>query len=160
MIETLEGLVFPAIEWEVESVTGLTGPAKAGTFDIQATGPMTLHGVTKDLTIPVKLVIDKSGRITAESAFSISLEGWGIDRPTLLFIAIDDNIPIRVRMTFPGAGKFEFPHPRSQSNDSSPVPAVGTRDPADPGASGEPAPRGRPENLERGPDADRLGRRR
>ena len=111
MIETLEGLVFPTIDWTVESVSGLTGPVKAGTFEIQATGPMTLHGVTQQLTIPVKLVIDDAGHISAESSFSLSLEAWGIERPTLIFIPIADEVPIQVRMAFPGAGKFEFPLP-------------------------------------------------
>ena len=58
MIETLEGLVFPTIEWTVSSVKGLSGPVSAGTYEFIAVGPMTLHGVTKDLEIPVQLVID------------------------------------------------------------------------------------------------------
>ena len=111
MIETLEGLVFPTIAWTVESVTGLSGGVKAGTFDITARGPMSLHGVTQQLEIPVRLVIDDAGHISADSAFSISLEAWGIERPTLLFIPIKDIVPIQVHMAFAGAGKFEFPEP-------------------------------------------------
>ena len=111
MIETLEGLVFPTIEWTVSSVKGLSGPVSAGTYEFIAVGPMTLHGVTKDLEIPVQLVIDDAMHLTATSDFSINLEAWGIERPTLLFIPIADNVPIEVRMAFPGAGKFVFPGP-------------------------------------------------
>ncbi len=111
MIETMEAFVFPTIEWKVTEVAGLAGPITAGTFEIAASGPLTLHGVTKELKIAVELVVDDAHHITATSEFSVNLSAWGIERPTLLFIPIEDAVPIKVRMAFPGAGKFEFPAP-------------------------------------------------
>ncbi len=111
MIETMEAFVFPTIDWKVTSVAGIEGPIAAGTFEIAASGPLTLHGVTKEIKIPVTLVVDDAHHITATSEFSVSLEAYGIERPTLLFVPIEDVVPIKVRMAFPGAGRFEFPEP-------------------------------------------------
>lgn len=106
MIETMEALIFPTITWSVRGVSGAQGPVAAGTYNLQASGPLVVHGVTQTLTAPVRLEIDASGAMRATSQFSISLESFGIERPTLVFVPIEDTVPITVDIRWPAANVF------------------------------------------------------
>jgi len=107
MMEVLEGLIFPRITWTVKRIEGATGPIKPGQYKGYASGPLTIHGVTRTLDAPVVLDVTESGNVTVSSSFSISLEEYEIERPTLVFVAIEDDLPIKVSVVFPGgAGIF------------------------------------------------------
>jgi len=111
MMEVLEGLVFPNITWTVTKVDGLTGPIKVGQYKGFASGPLTVHGVRKTLDAPVTLDIAENGNVTVSSSFSISLEEYSIERPTLVFIPIKDDLPIKVSVVFPGGAGIFPPDP-------------------------------------------------
>ncbi len=105
MIEVLEGLIFPTITWRVEGLTGVTGPLKPGKYLATASGPLTVHGVSQELSIPIAMTVEPDGKIDVSADFTIELEAFGLDRPTLVFVPIENVVPIKVRAVFPaGAG--------------------------------------------------------
>jgi len=108
MMEVLEGLIYPHITWKVTKLRGVSGPVKVGTYTAYGSGPLDVHGVTKTLDAKLGIRIAKDGTITITSSFSISLEAFDIERPTLVFVPIADNVPIQVTAKFPG-GSAIFP---------------------------------------------------
>ena len=53
-------------------------------------GELTFHGEKKTMEFPVKLVFESATRVTATAAFQISLEGFRVERPSLLLVKVDD----------------------------------------------------------------------
>ncbi len=102
MIEVLEGLIFPTITWKTESLSGVSGPLKPGTYEARASGPLELHGKKLDLSIPVVMKVGEDGTVEVTSEFSVQLEEYDIERPTLVFVPIENDVPIKVRMVFAG----------------------------------------------------------
>ena len=98
MIEVLEGLVFPTIEWTVTSVVGGSGPITPGVHRLTATGPLTIHGVTRPLSVPIELTVGGKGELTIGAGFSVALEEFGIERPTMVFVPIENIVPIIVKV--------------------------------------------------------------
>ena len=100
MLEVLEAIIFPTISWAGVASGGAKGPFNVGTHEITVKGPLTVHGVTRELEIPVRLEVAASGLVTAHSKFSISIESFEIERPSLVFVKIKDELPITVKMAF------------------------------------------------------------
>lgn len=111
MIESLEALVFPTINWEVDGISGVSGPLVPGTYQARASGPLTLHGVNLDLSVPIAMTVGEDGTIVVTSEFEILLEEYGIERATLVFVPIANEIPITVRMVFPGGADVLYSEP-------------------------------------------------
>ncbi|MDO8519248.1 MAG: YceI family protein [Deltaproteobacteria bacterium] len=73
-----------------EIVFRLTG--MGGTL---ATGKFTLHGVTKEIKIPVTaLWNDKNNTLQVKSKFSILLSDYGIERPRILLLRLSDTVEV------------------------------------------------------------------
>ena len=123
MIETMEALIFPTITWKVTKLDGPTGPVAAGSYKGFASGPLTVHGVTETLEAPITMTISESGDIAVKSDFSVSLERFGIDRPTLVFVPIKDDVPIKVSVVFPGGTAIFPPAAAPEPSTEEPVPA-------------------------------------
>jgi len=121
MMEVLEGLVFPHITWKVRKLDGATGPIKPGQYKAFGSGPLTVHGVTKPLDAQVVLDIAENGNVTVTSSFSISLEEFGIERPTLVFVPIADDVPIKVSVVFPGGAGIFPPDPAPEAPAAEPA---------------------------------------
>ncbi len=105
--EALELLLFPRATWIVDGVSVAEFvPQDDGTFDGQLTvrGPLTLHGVTRSIEVPVRILYDPAsgGRrtLTAWASFELSLSDFDIRRPGLLGIRIEDSVPVSVELTF------------------------------------------------------------
>ncbi len=99
MVETMEAFVYPSIEWSVDKVTGLAGPLVPGVHSGVATGPLTVHGVTRQLQVPIELTVGGQAELTIGAQFTILLEDYGIERPTLVFVPIENELPIVVKVT-------------------------------------------------------------
>lgn len=98
MLEVLEGFVYPTINWNVTSISGAAGPWSPGVTTFTANGPLTVHGVTKDVAIPVEFTVGGQGEITFDAQFTVLLEEYGIERPTLVFVPIANELPIIVQV--------------------------------------------------------------
>jgi YceI-like domain len=91
MMETVEAEKFPGVT--VKAKMPLS--AQTGAVDGKATVAANLHGTTETVDAPLKVTFDgKTAHVTGE--FNMSIEGFGIKRPSLLFVPIDDAMKITV----------------------------------------------------------------
>jgi len=109
MLEVLEAIIFPTITWKATAIGVTATPVTAGKHEIRVKGPLTVHGQTHDLEIPVTLDIAENGLVTVDAVFSISLESFEIERPSLVFVRIADEVPIKVHMVFPAGPELLAP---------------------------------------------------
>ncbi|NOT37084.1 MAG: YceI family protein [Saprospiraceae bacterium] len=68
---------------------------KAGTHKITVAGDMSMHGVTKNITVPANLIINANGKISGEAKFKVKPEDYGIKIPSL----VKDNIAKEIEIT-------------------------------------------------------------
>lgn len=87
---------FPTVTFKSVSVAGPASIAPNQPADVSITGDFTLHGVTKRLTIPVKVTLLSDGRIHAISRFSVRLPDFGIVVPKNVFVTVDDAVAVRL----------------------------------------------------------------
>jgi polyisoprenoid-binding protein YceI len=78
------------------SVTGPAAIAPNQPAEISVTGDITIHGVTKRMTIPVRVVLIPEGRIHATSNFKIHMPDFGIDVPHTILVTVNDDVPVRL----------------------------------------------------------------
>ncbi len=64
--------------------------------EIKVTGDFTLHGMTKRMTIPVRVVLIPDGRIHATSSFTVRMPDFGISVPKSILVTVDDQVPVRL----------------------------------------------------------------
>ncbi len=69
---------------------------KAGTYDVVAKGALEIHGVSKEVEIPGKLVSDGKGGITLKANFNISCKEYGVNIPKNVVSKVSDVIKISV----------------------------------------------------------------
>lgn len=76
----LEVQKFPTITFES---TGLASAEKNGdaNADLRLAGRLTLHGVTKDITVPVAVRLEQ-GRLVADGSYAFKFEEYGVKRPS------------------------------------------------------------------------------
>jgi polyisoprenoid-binding protein YceI len=78
------------------SVTGPASIAPNQPADINVTGDLILHGVTKRMTIPVRVVLLPDGRIHATTSFKVHMPDFGISVPHNILVTVNDEVPVRL----------------------------------------------------------------
>jgi hypothetical protein len=73
---------------------------KDGVYNISSEGQITLHGVTKNFSSPVKLEV-KGKTATFNCVFKIKAEEYNIDIPGLVKPKLADETPLAASITFP-----------------------------------------------------------
>jgi len=73
--------------------------SKDGTWLVNVTGDLTIHGVTKNITTSGKITI-KDGKISATSSFKILLEDYHIKIPSIVSNKISENIEITINCNY------------------------------------------------------------
>ena len=68
----------------------------SGTGPVLPQGQVELHGVKKPYSMPVTVEAQPDGSLHVKSAFEVSLDAHGIERPSLLFVKVDDVCRIDV----------------------------------------------------------------
>jgi polyisoprenoid-binding protein YceI len=68
---TFNGDGFPAIDKDGELAAQL-----------RLLGKLTLHGVTKDIVLPLRARIDERGRFIADGTYAFRFEAYGVKRPS------------------------------------------------------------------------------
>jgi polyisoprenoid-binding protein YceI len=132
MLEVLEGLVFPTIDWSVTSVSGATGPWTPGVHRFTAKGPLTVHGVTRELSVPVEVTVGGQGELTFGSSFTILLEDYEVERPTLVFVPIENELPITVKVETRANPALLAPPPAAPADAATPDAPEGEPTPSAP----------------------------
>ncbi len=92
---------FPTAEFEIASVTPLTGDANGATHSIK--GNLTMKGVSYSVEFPTKVSMDGNGLVAETSAFTIDRTKWGITfmSPTALNLKekfLNDEIGLRIKL--------------------------------------------------------------
>ncbi len=70
-----------------------------GDYDVDVSGDLTIHGVTKTVGVKGKVSVSESKQINATSSFSIRLEDYNIKRPKSVIKNISEIIYINVDVT-------------------------------------------------------------
>ena len=100
MLEVVDAARFPFVELKAVA-HGVSVPARLpGTVATTLEAQVALHGVTRTLSIPVRLDVTAPGKVTVHASYPISLTAFGIERPSLAFIKVEDTVPISVELTF------------------------------------------------------------
>ena len=78
---------------------------KNGTYDVSATGDLTIHGVTKPRTLKGKLTVAE-GTISISSEFDVALVDHNIEVPQMVFVKIAQVIKVKCKYSMaPQAAK-------------------------------------------------------
>jgi len=93
MQEVTEAARFPHV---VLKAAGQVGVPSSLPAEVKATlsGEVTFHGVTRGVEVPVVVAFDAQGRARADGGFTVSLEAFGVERPSLLFVKVDDAVTV------------------------------------------------------------------
>jgi polyisoprenoid-binding protein YceI len=97
MRQALEASRFPHVVFK--AVTSLTVPVGHGkALDAKLRGELELHGVKRTMEIPAQVSFDREGGAVVKASFPVSLEAHGIERPSLLFVKVDDQLLVEVEL--------------------------------------------------------------
>jgi hypothetical protein len=72
---------------------------KAGVYPVTIDGKLTLHGVTKAISIPGTIEVQKA-QLLAKAKFQISIKDYNIDIPTLVIKNIAEVVDVTVELPF------------------------------------------------------------
>lgn len=76
---------------------GVVAAAQDATLEARMEGEIELHGVKKPAVVPLTIrLTPPEGTARARGSFEVSLDAFGIERPSLLFVKIDDACRIEV----------------------------------------------------------------
>jgi polyisoprenoid-binding protein YceI len=100
MKESVEAAKYPFIELKALG-EGVTPPAtfpttQKKTFKAQ----LTFHGIQQLLELPVELTWDSPTKVHASTTFAISLDGYKVERPSLMFVKVDDELKLDAKLVF------------------------------------------------------------
>jgi polyisoprenoid-binding protein YceI len=101
MRETLDASRFPYVVFK--AVTSLTVPVTYGKdLDARLEGELDFHGVKRPLSVPAKLSLTQDGTAVVKAKFPVNLEAHQIERPSLLFVKVDENVELDVQLKLKG----------------------------------------------------------
>jgi polyisoprenoid-binding protein YceI len=100
MKEAVEAARFPLVELKAV-VDGLSVPDHFPA-SVQKTShaQLTFHGITQSIDIPVTVRFDAADKVAVTASFSVSLDAYKVERPSLMFVKIDDAMKIDVQLAF------------------------------------------------------------
>ncbi len=92
-MEVIDAIDYPDVKFQSDSVSYLSDT------QMHMGGSLTFHGITRTIAMPVSIspVGDKS---VCDGDFDISLTEFKVDRPSLLFIPVDDKLHIKFHIVF------------------------------------------------------------
>jgi polyisoprenoid-binding protein YceI len=82
-----------------QPITLPSTPTDGMSADIEAVGNLTLHGVTREVTIPLQASL-RDGRINVAGSADITLADYSIDPPRTAFVNVDDAGSLELQLAF------------------------------------------------------------
>ena len=101
MLEATEAARFPAVVLKAAGALPASGPV--GRVELTLRGELTFHGVTRPIEVPVVATFASPTRATANGTVTLSLDAFGVERPALLFVKVDDAMAITAHLELEGA---------------------------------------------------------
>ena len=71
---------------------------KEGTYKVAVKGKLTIHGVTKEVSVPGKIVVDPDKKVTTNATFKVALKDYNIKNDKVQNISNDIEIRVNVEM--------------------------------------------------------------
>ena len=96
MKEVTEAARFPHVELKGLCDSCAIPATFPTTVDKTLKAELSFHGIKKELEVPVKLTYESATRIHAVAHLSLSLDAFKIERPSLLFAKVDDELKLDV----------------------------------------------------------------
>jgi polyisoprenoid-binding protein YceI len=94
MQETMEATRFPTVTFK--GVGKLAMPAAfPGAAELTLDGELELHGRKARVQVPVALELPSAGEARVKGDLHVSLDAYGIERPSLLLVPIDDDCEVQ-----------------------------------------------------------------
>jgi len=100
MKEAVEAAKYPFVELKALG-EGLTPPAtfpatQKKTFKAQ----LTFHGIQNVFDVPVDVTWESPTKVKAQATFAISLDAYKVERPSLMFVKVDDELKLDAKLAF------------------------------------------------------------
>lgn len=70
-------------------------------------GDMTIHGVTRPLTVPVRVAVDPSKRVVLEGEAQVRMSEFGVEPPTVGPITVEDQVKLWFSLRLRALGRAE-----------------------------------------------------
>jgi polyisoprenoid-binding protein YceI len=100
MKETVEAAKYPWVELKALG-EGVTPPAKFPTTEKKTfKAQLGFHGQQQQFDLPVELTWESPTRVKATVAFAISLDKYKVERPSLMFVKVDDELKLDAKLAF------------------------------------------------------------
>lgn len=100
MKETVEAARFPTVELKALA-EGVTVPATfPSKLEKKWKAQITFHGVQQVFEIPVTVEFVSANEARATASFALGLESFKIDRPSLMFVKVEDDMHLDVKVVF------------------------------------------------------------
>ena len=100
MKETVEAAKYPWVELKALG-DGMAPPATFPTTEHKTfKAQLGFHGVQQVFDLPVEVTWESPTSVKAATTFAISLDGYKIERPSLMFVKVDDELKIDAKLTF------------------------------------------------------------
>ena len=100
MKEAIEAQKFPTVELKALA-EGLAVPASfPSTVQKTFKAQLTLHGIKQLFEIPVDLSWEAAARVRATAQFKVSLDTYKIERPSLMFVKVEDDLILDAKIVF------------------------------------------------------------
>lgn len=80
------------------SYTGAVTPGTDGVYPITVTGALTMHGVTRNITMPGTLQV-KGGQILATASFAVVPEDYNVSIPSIVREKIQKTLKVNIQAT-------------------------------------------------------------
>ena len=100
MKEAIEAAKYPWVELKALG-EGVKPPAtfpstEKKTFKAQ----LSFHGVQQVFDLPVDVTWDAANKVHANTTFAISLDAYKVERPSLMFVKVDDELKLDAKLAF------------------------------------------------------------
>jgi len=92
----MESHKYPKAVFKGKADCGQINFSKDGQYSMDVSGNMTIHGVTKPLNSPAKLII-KDGLLSVSGTFDIAIADYGIEVPKVVRENIAKNVKVTVK---------------------------------------------------------------
>lgn len=96
MKEVTEAARYPHVELKGLCDSCALPATFPATVDKTIKAEISFHGIKKSLDVPVKLTYESASRVHAVAHLSLSLDEFKIERPSLLFAKVDDELKLDV----------------------------------------------------------------
>jgi polyisoprenoid-binding protein YceI len=98
MKEVTEAARYPLVELKGLCDACATPASFPTTVDRTIKGELSFHGVKKSVEVPVKLTYESPSAVRAAANLTLSLDEFKIERPSLMFVKVDDDLKLDVNL--------------------------------------------------------------